>query len=141
MDENNAQTELDAINARAGGWLDAFVHTPHFHKLTEVQQSEGVSVVRLFTECSYNYVGVAPERWSKESLIECCIEVLPRKITAEREFYETVAPILSAFFDFLADKRLLKHAANLSKCVAGLSEEIVAASQDNRNWGPAKFFA
>jgi hypothetical protein len=73
-------------------------------------------------------------------LTECCLEILPRKMSAERSFFEAVAPVLSTFFDFLAARGLLPAAGRLSKAAAQLDKDIVAASQDQRNWGPAKAF-
>ena len=68
------------------------------------------------------------------------LEVLPRKISAHLAFFQAVAPVLSTFFDFLPDRNLLSKAGDLSKAVAGLNEDIVAASKDERNWGPSKAF-
>jgi hypothetical protein len=62
-------------------------------------------------------------------------------MSAELAFFQAVAPVLSAFFTFLAEKGLLSNARALAKIVAELDEEIVAASQDQRHWGPAKAFA
>jgi len=66
---------------------------------------------------------------------------LPGKMSAELAFFQAVVPVLSAFFTFLAEKGLLSNARTLAKIVAELDEEIVAASQDQRHWGPAKAFA
>ena len=69
---------------------------------------------------------------------ECCLEILPRKMWAGIAVFQAVAPVLSAFVDFLAAGNLLSNAGGLSKVVAELNEDIVAASRDERNWGPSK---
>jgi hypothetical protein len=139
-DEYDPQTEMEAIHKRVGGWFEAFVRDPRYDRLKEVQKDNAPDVVRLFTEYSFRYVGAAPEQWSGGVLTECCLEVLPRKVSAGRSFFEAVAPVLSAFFDFLAEQSHLGKARELSTAVAELEEDIVAASQDERNWGPSKAF-
>jgi hypothetical protein len=43
-------------------------------------------------------------------------------------------------FDFLPAKDLLRKARDLSRAAAKLDEQTVAASQNERNWEPAKAF-
>jgi hypothetical protein len=139
-DEYDAQAEMRAIHKQVGGWFDAFVGSPQYKRLTEVQKDKAPGIVRFFTEYSFRYIGAAPEQWNRDVLTECCVEILPRKMSAELAFFQAVAPVLSAFFDFVADKGSLSKAHELSTTVAELNEDIVAASRDERSWGPAKAF-
>jgi hypothetical protein len=139
-DEYDPQTEMQAIHKQVGGWFDAFVGSPEYQRLTEIQKDKAPGIIRFFAEYSFRYIGAAPEQWNRGVLTECCVEILPRKMSAELPFFEAVAPVLSAFFDFLAGKGLLSKARELSAAVAELDAEIVAASQNERNWGPAKAF-
>ncbi len=139
-DEHDPQTEMQAIHKQVGGWFDAFVGGPQYQGLTEIQKDKAPGIVRFFAEYSFRYIGAAPEQWNRDVLRECCIEILPRKMSAESPCFRAVAPVLSAFFEFLAGKGLLSKAEDLSRAVAQLGGEIVAASQDERNWGPAKAF-
>jgi hypothetical protein len=89
---------------------------------------------------SYEYLGCTPERWDRHSVAECCLEILPRKITAESAFFQAISPVLAAFFTGLAEKALLPNAGALAKTVAALDKEIIAEAEDPSNWGPAKGF-
>jgi SEC-C motif len=140
MSEEYGEQELEAIHQQVDGWFDEFIKSPQYERLTETQKDEAPGVIRLFVEYSYNYVGVAPAGWGRRQVIECCVEVLPRKVSGELTFFQAVAPVLSAFFTFLAEKALLRNGVALAETVAGLDREIVAASQDTRDWGPAKAF-
>jgi hypothetical protein len=140
VSEEFGEQELETIHLQVGGWFDEFIKSPQYERLTETQRNEAPEVIRLFVEYSYNYVGVAPGRWGRRQVIECCVEVLPRKVSGELTFFQAVAPVLSAFFRFLAEKSLLRNGDALADTVAGLDREIVAASQDTGNWGPAKAF-
>ncbi len=140
MSEEYEDQELDAIHKQVGEWFDCFVKSSQFEALTETQRNEASEIIRFFAEYSFRYIGMAPANWNRGGLTECCVDVLPRKVTAELAFFEAMAPVLSAFFTFLAEKSLLKNARALAKTVAELHEAIVAASQDRRYWGPAKTF-
>ena len=141
MNEVYAEQEMEGIHKQVGGWFDGFVNSPQYEPLTETQKDKAPGIVRCFAEYSFRHIGMAPEKWNPGSLTECCVEILPGKMSAELAFFQAVAPVLSAFFTFLAEKGLLSNARTLAKIVAELDEEIVAASQDQRNWGPAKAFA
>jgi len=132
--------EMEAIHKRVGGWFDVFVNSPQYETLTENKKDRAPDIVRFFAEYGYTYVGMRPEKWNPRGVTECCAEVLPRKVSADLAFFQAVAPVLSAFFNFLAEKGLLRNARALAKTVADLDEEIVAESQDKRNWGMAKTF-
>ena len=134
----NEDQELEAIHKQVGAWFDVFINSPQFELLTERQKNMAPDIVRFFTEYGFTYVGMTPGKWDRSGVEECCAEVLPRKVSAELDFFEAVAPVLSAFFTFLAEKNLLSNARALAKTVAELDEEIVAESQDEGNWGPAK---
>jgi hypothetical protein len=141
MSEEYADLELEAIHEQVGGWFDGFVNSPQYELLPETQKNKAPDIVRCFAEYSFRHIGMAPEKWNPGGLTECCVEILPGKMTAELAFFQAEAPVLSAFFTFLAEKGLLSNGRALAKIVAELDEEIVAASQDQRNWGPAKAFA
>jgi uncharacterized short protein YbdD (DUF466 family) len=141
MREEDSDQELEAIHKQVGGWFDEFVGSPCYDPLTEAQRDKAPDIVRFFAEFGFRYIGMAPEQWDRGGLRECCVEVLPRKVTADLAFFQAVAPVLAAFFNFLAEKGLLSNARALAKTVAELDGEIVSASRDERNWGPAKSFA
>ncbi len=140
MNEYDPELEMEAIHKHVGGWFDEFVCSPQYLPLTEIQRDKAPDIVRFFAEYGFRYVGMGPEKWGRSGLTECCVEVLPRKVSAELAFFQAVAPVLSAFFTFLSEKSLLSNARALAETVADLGQEIVAASQDRRNWGPAKGF-
>ena len=140
MVQDDPQAEMAAIHKQVGGWFDGFIRTPPYQALSDIQKDKAPGIVRFFTEYSFRYIGAAPEKWNRDVLRECCLEILPRKMSAERAFFQAVAPVLSAFFRFLAERELLNNVRELASTVAELDGEIICASQDERNWGPAKAF-
>jgi hypothetical protein len=136
--EFDPDKEMEVIDEQVGQWLDAFMEKSQYRRLTKDQKENASCIVRLFAECSFMHLGATPEQWDRRVLTEACLEVLPRKMTADLPFFEAVAPVLSAFFDFLADHDLQGKARELSAAVVKLQDDIVAAAQDESSWGPAK---
>ncbi len=140
-DEQDPQVQqMEAIHKQVGGWFDAFLSGSQYQRLSQTEKDKAPDIVRFFTEFSFRHIGSAPEQWNRGVIAECCLEILPRKMSVEPAFFQSVAPVLSAFFDFLSAANLLSGAGELSKAVVELNEDIVAASQDERNWGPSKAF-
>jgi hypothetical protein len=136
--EDDVERELEPCLGKVDGWMEEFERSPHFERLSGMEQDESRAVIRFFTEYSCSYLGVTPETWDRRSVVEGCVSILPRKVTAEIGYFQAVAPVLSAFFSFLAEKGCLPNGRALAETVAGLGDRIVAAAEDPRNWGMAK---
>jgi len=138
MSDLFAEDESAAIHDRVEGWYNAFAKSPAFAALTESQQCKAGPIANYFTEHCYRYLDVAPAEWSSNAVRECCIEILPRKVSAELSFFEAIAPVLGAFFRFLSDQSLHAKGHVLSKTVEDIAEDIVRSADDPDNWGMAK---
>jgi uncharacterized protein YecA (UPF0149 family) len=88
----------------------------------------------------YSYHGVKPEQWDEATLEECCLDTLPRKISAEESYYRAIAPVLSSYFTFLAETGRLRQGARLARAVTAIDRKIVQHAADPRYWGMAKSF-
>jgi hypothetical protein len=140
MSEGYSETEWHDIEEKVGDWIDKFFESRHFGRLAESHKREARGVIELFARYSYEYLGSSPGDWDRRGTRECCLEILPRKITAEPAFFEAIAPVLSEFFTFLDESALLRHAQTLATAVADLDKAIVSAASDPSQWGPAKGF-
>jgi len=140
MEEEYSDEELQDICNRVYDWGVEFSKSKYYERLTEEQKRQSEFVIMSFTECMYSYHGFSPEEWDEEGLRQCCLETLPRKITADESYYESIAPVLSAFFEFTEDKGLLRNSSDLANMVRKINKQIVEAAADPRNWGIAKSF-
>jgi len=141
MAEEYSDQELDEILDKVYEWGVAFSRSKHFEELSEEQKAESAAVVMFFGELMYSYLGLRPEEWDEVGIDDCCLSILPSKVTADGILFKAIAPVLSAFFAFLAKRRLLKNATRLAKKVATIDKQIVREASDPRNWGMAKSFA
>jgi len=140
MVEESSDEELEAICARVYEWGVEFSKSWRYEALTDEQKQESESVVMYFTEDMYSYHGLSPEEWDEDGLEECCLDTMPRKVSADESYFKSIAPVLSAFFAFVAEKGLLRNVSNLAKRVKEIEGQIIENASDPERWGPAKSF-
>jgi len=140
MSEEYSEGQLRLVLATVDEWHEAFAESPRFARLDDSQQRKAGAITEFFARYSYEYLGLSPAQWDRSAVVECCREVLPRKVSAELSFFEAVVPVLSAFFSFLEDQSLLPDGYALAEAVEELHDEIAVNAADRSNWGPAKHF-
>lgn len=122
-------------------WWKDFIDTQYFHSLAELEQENSMFIVKVFSEYMSSYIGEAPEEWTPEAMEEVCTEIMPEKVSAELECFQSIAPVLHAFFLFLKDEGYQVRASLLADKVIKLKKTIVLNAANPRKWGMAKSFA
>ena len=89
---------------------------------------------------AWSYVGSSPEELDEFMLEEVLLEIFPRKVTAERELFEKVAPVTEFFLKWLESEGILANTASLIEAVHGWTDKIVANGMNPKYWGMAKSF-
>ncbi len=140
MSDEYSDEQLERVISTTAEWCEAFSKSAEFAALSAVQQRETGAITEFFAQYSYTHIGVTPEEWHPGVVWECCTEILPRKVSAEPAFFEAVAPVLTAFFNFLGARSMHRKGRELAKAVAGSREEAMRTAQDQSSWGPAKRF-
>lgn len=133
--------QQEANQEQVERWLNEFIETEHFSSLSDAEKDHADFIIGGFTEYMYSYEGKAPDKWSLAAMESVCVNIFPRKVTAEDECFEAVAPVLRGFFKFLSEKNYQPHAAKLAEKVLTLQSRIISAAKDPSNWGMAKSFA
>jgi len=137
-EEDYEEPDPDAMQEQVYAWGAEWAKTPAFEALTEEQKDHSEGITANFTQYMYSYHDVTPEQWNVADMQECCLETLPRKVSAEESYFRSMAPVLASFFLFLGETNRLSDAAAMAKRVLQLDKRIVAASNNPRYWGPAK---
>jgi hypothetical protein len=122
-------------------WVDQFLNSSSFEKLTEEQKENADFILHCFGEYLEHVDASDPADWNTNNISELCLEVFPRKITAELALFKCIGPVLIAFFNFLSENKLLKQAWKLSNCIKTIQADIPKQAADSRNWGMAKTLA
>jgi hypothetical protein len=130
--------KLHAVMERVCAWGNQFIKTSFYESLTEEQKDASESVVLSVTENIYVTYGMSPEEWDESALEEICVRTLPEKLIACQEYFESVAPILSAFLEFAADKGLIENGTELAKKCRAMHEQIVENAANPDAWSGGK---
>ncbi len=129
MSGDYSDRELRSIKATVDGWYRAFAESPAFACLNQTQQGDAGAITEFFARYTYEYLGLSPDEWEPRAATECCVGILPRKVSADSDFFAMLAPVLSAFFQFLGDQALHRQGHALAKTVSALHRRIVAANK------------
>jgi hypothetical protein len=129
---------LDDILDIVCEWGKQFVKTDHFETLTDTQKQEAENVLFSYAEHMYINHGLLPDHWNSGALKEVCMNTIPEVVVADKNYFESLSPVLSAFFKFLAERNLLPAASELAETVNTLHKEIVQNASDTEHWNAAK---
>lgn len=143
-DSEFSEKRLEEVLDQAWEWGVEFSKSEYFEELTDEQKRHSEFITQSFAEFMYSYYGLQPEEWGERTidggLEECCTWVFPKRITADQSCFESIAPVLSAFFSFAGEKGLLNNASELVERVQDIEREIVENASNPKNWGLAKSF-
>ncbi|PIQ27562.1 hypothetical protein COW36_16495 [bacterium (Candidatus Blackallbacteria) CG17_big_fil_post_rev_8_21_14_2_50_48_46] len=129
---------LDQVLELVAVWKNAFLKSPEYFNLSEDAQDESGPVILGFGEYMFSYRSLSPAEWAPDAAQECCLEDFPAHMIAEPNFFESVSPVLVAFFEFLGRERQYLQAKDLSERVSGLKDEITRLSEDPARWSKEK---
>lgn len=131
---------LQEIERQTEEWCDAFAETSLFTNLPESAQDDAWFITSIFSEQMYTYCLQTPEEWSVDALNEVIGEVFPRKVSGPEQLFESVEPVLRAFFQYLSDMGHLNNSIILVQALKEIAHTMLKQSRDSTNWGMAKQF-
>ncbi|MEM7657947.1 MAG: hypothetical protein AAF399_17610 [Bacteroidota bacterium] len=120
-------------------WMWRFMRSPWFREMEEKEKENAPFIIEVFADYMYSYFEEEPHQWTVRSMESVCLEVIPRKVSDEEEWFACFGKVLGVFLQFLGSAKLL----NTQKLVPRLekiSPDILRNSQDPANWGIAKSF-
>jgi hypothetical protein len=140
-EDEYSDEKLDANVEKAVTYWKEFSTSELFSELTESEKEESRFIVEMFAEYMYAYNLVPVEKWNVQDMEEICTDILPRKVTSEGSFFHSMAPVLSAYFQFLDMKSgVVVDASGMASRVQALGPTIVKNGMNPRYWGMAKSF-
>jgi len=130
--------EMESIQSQMRKWAVEFSKSKYFDQLSEDQKQESEFIMETFSEFMYSHHGLSPQEWNAIELEKCCLETLPRKVSTDEIYFQSIAPVLCVFFAFAEERNLLKSAATLAKRVRAIDKQIVKNASDPEHWGISK---
>lgn len=128
----------EAILTDVKKWTEDFSHTKHFEALTDEQKEWLDFIISAFAELLYGYELLSPKDWDVQDVDYCCLDLFPRKLSVEEAMFRSTAPVLSAFFTYLAEIGVNKRGLKLAGRVRKINDKIVQTSKNPSIWGMAK---
>lgn len=117
-----------------------FVESQCFLSLSQSQKENAEFILSVFTDYMYSYHGELIGKWTIPEVKDCCCNTLPRKISADEDCFQAIAPVLMAFCNFLEEQKIIKQAKKFTELLTTIEQKIVANSQNPSYWGMAKSF-
>lgn len=139
--EDGDDDETDAGIERFQELATRFMQSHQAEELADEVFEDAAFIVFRVLEYARDYVGSSPEELDEHALREALLELFPRKITAERDFFENVAPVTEAFLRWMDSEDILTDTADLVETVHNWADTIVANGMDPKCWGMGKSFA
>jgi len=134
------EDEVEAGRRRAVMLSESVIESEYAHKLADDVFDDAGFIVYHLLEYTSTYAGSSPEEINEYTLREVLLRVFPRKVTAERELFEKVAPVTEMLLKWLESEGILTDTKVLVETVRGWADTIVANAMNPQNWGMGKSF-
>jgi len=139
-DRQYNEYDEQAAYKHAQDLVERFLGSAEAQKLdAEVLEDAGFIANAVITSAR-DYVGSGPGEFNESVLSEVLLELLPRKVTADRKCFEKVAPVTTALLRWLESEGILADTAELAETVLNWSDKIVENGMNPAFWGMGKSF-
>jgi len=129
---------FESVRESVGGYIEQFKKTSLYMKLKPQEKNEVEFVITSFSEMMYNYFLLVPFNWNAMRAKECCIGLMPRKIMADKKFFNAIEPVLAAFLQFCGDKGYVSDGKGIARRLEGITDSIIMSSENSAAWGIGK---
>jgi hypothetical protein len=119
-------------------WIGEFLESEFYDALTHEQKESAGFTISTFMDYTANYEGAFPEDWKPQDVTNACLNWIPKKVTAEIEFFNHYGDVVIAFLKFLDKEQYIQNAKTLQKAIAEIKHKIPVIASNPKNWGMAK---
>ena len=120
--------------------LEEYVKSSYYEQLSVKEKDDCFFLLNILFDFAYSYGLVGPGKLDTEVLSEVMLNVMPRKISADKETFESFANVFNNFMLWCEEKNHIKNIAGICKFVTDNTPKMVKASQTPSKWGFAKSF-
>lgn len=120
-------------------WVRHFQRSRYYGRMGKSERTKSDFILGSFSDYMYDYEGQLPAKWTAKALERVCLELVPKRITAEKELFEAYGEVLIHYFEFLESRRYLE-TKSLQDSIQKIKAQIIEKSQNSSNWGMAKSF-
>lgn len=154
---NTPQTKLNfprSFSARDAEFLDETVHAitkwnEQFCKLfldsesgqkllDEIKESDVAMAISCFSEMCYGYHLQKPGQWTTDAVQDVCVNVMPRKILCDDDFFRHAATTIVTFIAWMQDNACIKNGTDLMNALKKHKYQMLENAQTPSMWGIGK---
>jgi uncharacterized protein YchJ len=137
---SNEEDEIDAGTRRARELTERFLKSSEAAGLSDDLLEDAGFIVYNLLEYAWVHAGSRPEEIQEQTLEQVLLEKFPRKISAERDLFEKIAPVTVALLRWMESEGILADTTSLVEAVHGWADAIVANGMNPKYWGMGKSF-
>ncbi len=132
-----SEKKLDKLMKKTENLIDTFINSSESRNLSSIQINETYWVIYNVTEYMYMYFLQMHEEWEPSALEYICLDVLPKKIVTDQEYFKAIVPVLMAYIPFLKNKGIITDtlAEQLRMSIYQMSDLLVEVALIPANWG------
>ncbi|WP_420459256.1 hypothetical protein [Neolewinella sp.] len=142
LDEQLAETEEEyeaTFQRHKQETLDAFATYLRQSGAEEDDFSQQVGSIELFMDMAFNYADVTtPEEYTPYAVEEVMLDVMPRKLSANRDYYVRLADTCVTYLDWLGQSGRLRDAPKVLRAARAAAKKLPARAMDPSRWGISK---
>ncbi len=139
-EDEDPDRALDEIEKEINGIYKKYTKCEIYKALTERQKEDSKFIITSFSEMIYNYYEQKPENWNWRGASETCMYIMPRKITAEKELFTSILPVMVSFLNFASETGKIPNAKKIELRLPEIEGVILKNANDPNSWGMAKAF-
>lgn len=133
--EGNQEQEMEQIKEQ---WIEEFYHSQYFEQQSDYQKENSNFIIGTFMDFMHNYEYVKPQEWEPLNIKEVCLNIAPRKITADSEVFENYGDVIQQYIRFLGSKQYITNWKELVITIKQIKSKIPKEADNPNNWGMAK---
>ena len=140
LDYDDEESEEEGLSDEEQALIDEFAQSAFVHGIRALDADYVVGEIQHFVEMGHDYIGLDACDLEVSDVREMLYEIMPRKFSAEPEFFENFPYLLEAFIHFLDSRGQVKHAKELLRLAEEARRRMPRLAADPANWGMAKSF-
>ena len=135
--EEQIETERNQHNQTL---MAQFEQSVFFKDLTDFEQEQSTFILQSFIDGLYVYEHVTINELSLEGIKNCCLDIVPSTLVADKAVFEVYGTVVRAFLQFLKSQNLLSDADAIIHIVEKISPQIPQKAQKSSNWTTEKHY-
>ncbi|WP_010621272.1 hypothetical protein ABTQ33_01505 [Paucilactobacillus suebicus] len=116
----------------------SFAKSEYFSKLSKGEKADAQDIIESTADWMFDVAQQQLTDWTPDAFEDVLTMVIPGKVTAPKEYFEHIIPVLMQFVGYEGIQRNMQSAGDLLEVIGDNLETVVKNSQDPKMWGSGK---